>query len=303
MKKPLLLVIVGPTSSGKSDLAVKLARRFNGELVSADSRQVYIGMDIGTAKLKPPRGVKQWLVDVVRPDQSFTLKQYQRLALRVIGDIQRRGKLPILIGGTGLYIDAVVDNWQIPAVAPQHRLRRKLERVLLSQGLSPLVRQLQTVDILSAERIDLNNPRRVIRALEVAFTTGNSFVSAKQKGEPRFNVLKICLIASREQLRQRIQKRTQAMVRRGLVGETRRLLKRYSPHLPAMSGIGYAEVAAYINGEIQRAEMINKIVTHSMQYARRQMTWWKRDSFILHVTNSIAATTVIRRWLLVNERH
>ena len=225
-KLPRLLVILGPTGSGKSSLAVALAKKFKGELVSADSRQVYKGLDIGTAKLKPSRGVKQWLVDIVSPDKPFTLKQYQSAALKAIRGINKRGKLPILVGGTALYIKAVVENWDIPRVRPNNSLRRKLERDLKINGLQTLVKQLRKVDPARARRIDVQNSRRVIRALEVAMSSGQSFVGLRKKGKSLFNVLKIGIAVSKSTLRSRLRERVNLMFRRGLVPETTRLLKK-----------------------------------------------------------------------------
>ena len=254
-------------------------------------------MDIGTAKLRPPRGVEQWLTDIVRPNQRFTLQQYQRKALKAIRDIHRRGKLPILVGGTGLYIDAVVENWKIPKTPPSARVRRQLERELAEKGLPALVCRLREVDPASARRIDIKNSRRVIRALEVALTTGESFVSVKSKGKPLFRVIKIGIAVDRVTLRRRLQKRTVSMLRRGLLAETRRLLKNYSPDIPALSGIGYAEAAAYLQDDLTREQLIERIVTRSMQYARRQMTWWRRQHDIHWVSDGRRVSEIVRYWL------
>ena len=297
MLLPPLIVIVGPTGSGKSDLAVKLARQFNGELVSADSRQVYIGMDITTNKLPPPRDVKQWLVNIVKPDRRYTVRQHQHAAMAAICDIYKRNKLPILVGGTGLYTDAVAENWQIPRAGATRNIRRQLENDLKQNGLAALVRRLRQLDPSSAQIIDLKNPRRVIRALEVAIGTGTSFVAARKKGPPLFRVLKIGLMVDRQNLRERLRQRAVKMVRRGLVAETRILLKKYNSSLPAMSGIGYTEAASFINGDISKKEMIDRIVIRSMQYARRQMTWWKRDNSILWVKNSEEVYRLVEQWL------
>lgn len=294
---PSLLVVVGPTGSGKSDLAVRLARQFNGELVSADSRQIYIGMDIATNKLKPPRGIKQWLIDIVKPNRRYSLAQYQRAAIKVIKDIHSRGRLPILVGGTGLYMDAVVENWQIPRVGANRYLRRQLENDLKKNGLAALVRHLRHLDPQSAKVIDSKNQRRVVRALEVAISTGESFVKEKKKGRPLFRILKIGLMDERQNLRERLCKRAVGMVRQGLVVETQNLLEKYNSALPSMSGIGYAEAAAFINGDISKKEMIDRIVNRSMQYARRQMTWWKRDDSILWQNNGAAVSAIAQRWL------
>ena len=327
-----LLVIVGSTGSGKSDLAVRLARKFNGELVSADSRQVYKSMNIATNKLKPPRGIEQWMVNVVRPDEAYNLKQYQRAAMSAIKDVHKRGKLPILVGGTAMYVDAVADNWTLPQVKKNRCLRAKLEQDLAHDGLRSLVRRLRKIDPISARMVDAKNSRRVIRALEVVLASGASFIPLeiiprrsaawvttwnhssgdrntprefltgfighRKKGSRIFNVFKIGLRVDRDVLRERLRRRAALMVRQGLIAETKKLLKKYDTNLPSMSGIGYAEAAAYIEGRLTRNEMIERIVIRSMQYARRQMTWWKRDDSILWQSDGITATQLVSRWLL-----
>lgn len=297
IKLPRLIVILGPTASGKSALAVVVAKKFHGELVSADSRQIYQGMDIGTAKLRPPRGVRQWLVDLVPPISILTLEQYQQKAFAAIKDIHRRGKLPIVVGGTGLYIDAVVDNLNIPKVAPNKGLRAQFERIIAKQGLPALVRKLKRLDLVSAKTIDIKNPRRVIRALEVAMTSGRSFVTERRQGTPQYRVLKIGLNVSRADLRQRLRRRTERMIRDGLLLETRRLTKKYSMKLPALSGIGYHEAILFLRGDINRSELVERIAQRSVQYVKRQMTWWRRDKNIIWIKDTKRAVTLIRQWL------
>ncbi len=291
---PKLLVLVGPTASGKSDLAVKMAQRFNGELVSADSRQVYQEMNIGTAKLKPPRGVRQWLVDILPPSRSLSVQQYQRAAFRVIKDIHRRGKLPILVGGTMQYVDAVVENWVFPKA--DKTLKRELEVDLQKRGLGALVNRLRKVDPASAKVIDLKNSRRVLRALEVALSTGGSFVDQRRKKKPRYDVLKIGLSIPRTVLESRLKKRTEQMVRLGLLAETKRLRVRY-PKSKAMNAIGYQETIAFLDKNISRQELVRLVTLHSLQYARRQMTWWKRDSEIQWLDRSTRASVIVKSWV------
>lgn len=293
VEKPKVLVVLGPTGSGKSALAATLAREFHGELISADSRQIYREMDIGTAK---SQGVRERLVDVVNPNESFTLRDYQDRAFEAIFEAIGVGKLPIVVGGTGLYIDAVVENWDVPAVPPNNAARDALEARLQSDGLESLVRELETVDPETARVIDKKNPRRVIRALEVAQETGGSFVGQKRKGEPRFDVLKIGLRVSREVLAKRLQKRTHEMIEQGLIEETQALLQKYADAVPLLSGIGYREVIEYLNGKISIDKMEALIVQRSLQYARRQMTWWKRDASI-YWTSPEDALERVKSWL------
>lgn len=278
-KKPQIKVIVGPTASGKSDYAVQLAGLCSGELVSADSRQVYVGMDFVTAKFKPPEGIKQWLVDVVNPDNEFTLADYQRLAFGAIDDILSRGKLPILVGGTAMYVDAVIDNWVLPKSSTKER--EIVQKLIEDSGLEAAVKLLVENDPISAQTIDLNNPRRVTRALEYVLATGESFVVAQNKAEPKYEVEMIGLDVPTEVLRQRMKNRVRRMFENGAVEETKRLLEKYSLDLPAMSGIGYKEIKMYIDGNLTKDEAIEKITTATYQYSRRQMTWWRRDKNII----------------------
>lgn len=278
-KKPQIKVIVGPTASGKSDYAVQLAGLFNGELVSADSRQVYVGMDVVTAKFKPPEGIKQWLVDVVNPDNEFTLADYQRLAFGAINDILSRGKLPILVGGTAMYVDAVIDNWVLPKSSIKER--EIVQKLIVNNGLEAAVKLLVEKDPISAQTIDLNNPRRVTRALEYVLATGESFVVAQSKAEPKYDVEVIGMDVPTEVLRQRMKNRVRWMFDNGAVEETKRLLEKYSLDLPAMSGIGYKEIKMYIDGNLTKDVAIEKITTATYQYSRRQMTWWRRDKNII----------------------
>jgi len=272
-----LIVILGPTASGKSDLAIKLAKKFNGEIVSADSRQIYKEMDIGTAKnVRPLRPNIIHLIDVVRPDQEFTLAQYKRLAIKAIKDIQRRGKLPFLVGGTGLYIQAIVDNLQIPIVKPDKKLRNKLEKLTNQE----LLQQLKKIDPLTARAIDLNNKRRLIRALEVCLKTKKPFSQQRKKGQPLFDVCQIGLKLNKKILERRINQRVEQMIKMGLIKETKKLAKKYSLDLPAMSGIGYQEISQYLQGKINLGQAKALIKQHTRQYAHRQMTWFKKDQRI-----------------------
>lgn len=276
--KPKIIAIVGPTASGKSDYAINIARERNGELVSADSRQVYIGMDIVTAKLIPPKDVKQWLVDVAEPDETFTLADYQKLAFEAIDNILERNKLPILVGGTGMYIDAVTENWLLPEAI--NKFKVDVQNIIKNEGLESAVKLLKEKDPASANTIDVNNPRRVSRALEYVMSTGESFVHAQSKGAPKYEVEKIGLHVEPRELRQRMFKRVERMFENGAVEETERLLKKYPLELPSMSGIGYKEIKLYIDGVLTKEKAIEKITIASYQYSRRQMTWWKRDKNI-----------------------
>jgi len=286
-----LIVVLGPTASGKSDLAIKLAKRFNGEIVSADSRQIYQEMDIGTAK--PTKGqaadIPHHLIGVVKPNQEFSLAQYKSLAVKTIKDIQKRGLLPFLVGGTGLYIQAVVDNLQIPRVKPNKKTRDRLEKLTNQQ----LFNRLNKLDPASAELIDQNNKRRLIRALEVCLLTEKPFSEQRKKGQPLFEIRQIGLKINKATLNKKIDQRVEKMIKAGLVEEVKKLSEKYHFQLPAMSGIGYQEIGQYLQNKISLAEAKYLIKQRTRQYARRQLTWFKRDKRINWIKNYSAALKII----------
>ncbi len=366
-----LIAILGPTGSGKSGLAIKLARQFGGEIVNADSRQVYRGMDIGTAKPswdKPdeiatlpmvaredknnstvfasPEGTKQsrsffsqevshYCFDLVDPDQPFTLADWKLCALRAIRDIHARGRIPLLVGGTGLYIQAIVDNLDIPAVPPEARLRENLQ----AKSKIELLRELEAKDPGTAQTIDHHNKRRMIRALEVIEATGKKFSELRRKGEPLFDFLQIGIdpyafeiatlppvardgnkkapIASAcpndssvgrgakqslQGLFTRIDARVDQMIAAGLLDEVRGLLATYDPKLPALQSIGYRELAPALSWRgREAAEAISaatqriKFATHAL--ARRQMTWFRRDPRIKWIKKDEEATLMVSDFL------
>lgn len=294
MRKQKLLVIVGPTASGKSELAIRLAKRFNGEIVSADSRQVYRGMDIGTGKVTKAqrRAIPHHLLDVADPRRPITVVQYQRLARRAIRDILRRNKLPILVGGTGLYIHAVVDAVTYPAVPPNVKLRQKLER-LPSRRLFTMLKRL---DPNRAERIDRHNPRRLIRAIEIAKALGRVPKPA-EKGSV-YDVLLIGLNPTKEELRRRIHERLLARLQKGLVAEVRRLKRqRLSPKRLEAFGLEYRYVNRFLEGKLSRQEMIEQLETAIWQYSRRQMTWLRNDMRIRWVSSPAQANPLVKNFL------
>jgi tRNA dimethylallyltransferase len=279
-----LLAIVGPTAAGKSRLAIDLARAFDGEIVSADSRQVYRYLNIGTAK-SPPQElamVKHHLIDVVNPDDSFSLAQYQEMANKAVDDIQRRGKLPLLVGGSGLYVWAVLEGWNIPRVPPDIKLRQSLEETVARDGADGLYLELTRVDPEAAGRIDKRNIRRLIRAIEVIRGTGEAFSKLQGKRPPSYPSLMIGLTAERAELYRRIDLRVDKMIENGLVDEVRSLIDRgYSLELPAMSGIGYRQIVQHIRGELDIKAAVQQIKFENHRFLRRQQNWFKpRDSRI-----------------------
>jgi tRNA dimethylallyltransferase len=261
-----LLAVVGPTGVGKSRLALQLAQDFDGEIVSADSRQIYRYMDIGTAK--PTKEelalVPHHLIDIIDPDQDFSLAQYQKLADEAIADIQKRGKLAILVGGSGLYVWAVLEGWEIPKVAPDIKLRRRLEGV----GKEELYRELAKVDPAAAQRIDPRNVRRIIRALEVYRGTEAPISRLQLKAKPVFNTLIIGLTVDRIELYRRIDQRVDEMIRLWLVDEVKGLV-------PAMSGIGYKQIGMYLRGELTLPTATQQIKFETHRLVRHQYSWFR----------------------------
>ena len=254
-KVPPLVVIVGPTAAGKTSMSLALAQALNGEIVSADSRLFYRGMDIGTAKptLAERQIVRHHLIDLCQPDQTLTLGEYQDMAFAAIDDIRRRGKLPLLVGGTGQYVMAVVEGWGIPRVPPQFRLRKALAKL----GQEELGRWLSALDPARAETLDFRNVRRVIRALEVTLTAGVPISELQVKHPPPYDIGIVGLSCEREWLYERIDSRVDQMIENGLLDEVRGLIERgYSPKLPAMSGLGYRQLAAHLKGEMSLEEAL-----------------------------------------------
>lgn len=277
--KPLI-AIIGPTATGKSNLAIRLTEKFNGEVVGADSRQLYRRMDIGTAKPSAEElaRVPHHLIDIIAPDADFSLAEYQRMAYRTIDDIQKRGKVPLLTGGSGLYIWAVLEGWVIPEVQPDIELRGRLEARAANGETDAMYRELGEIDPAAAERIDKRNTRRLIRALEVSTKADGTFSKLQGKEPPPYDILIIGLTGERKELYRRIDGRVDIMIERGLIDEVRRLLDSgYARNLPSMSGIGYREIGMYLNGEISLEEAVRKIKTSTHRFVRRQYNWFKLD--------------------------
>jgi tRNA dimethylallyltransferase len=277
--KPLVAV-VGPTAAGKSDLALRLALAFDGEIVAADSRQVYRYMDTGTAKPSATdrARVTHWLIDVIDPDALFSLAQYLDLAREALDGVWRRGRVPFLVGGTGQYVWALIEGWQVPRIPPDRELRRSLEERMQSEGIDALYSELAAVDAAAAARIDPRNVRRVVRALEVRYLTGDAISSRVAKLQPDFQPLILAIDRPRAELYRRIDERVDRMLESGLVDEVRSLLERgYGCDLPPMSGIGYRQVCAYVRGEMTLSEVAVKMKTETHRLARMQYTWFHRD--------------------------
>ena len=280
-----VLFIVGPTAVGKSALALQLARAFDGEVVNADSRQVYRLMDIGTAKLSPEdrARVPHHLVDILDPDQQFSLARFLKLAQQTIQDVHGRGKLPIVVGGTGQYIWALVEGWKPPHVRPNAQLRRELEATAQRDGVDTLYQRLRSLDPGSASRIDPHNSRRIIRALEIHQATGVRPSQVRIKKPPAYHPLVIGLTMTREALYRKIDRRVDEMFGKGLVTEVEGLLVRgYSQALPCMSSMGYGEVVLHLGGEYTLEEASRRTKYRTHRFARQQYTWFRLKDPRIH---------------------
>lgn len=280
--KPYLILIVGPTAVGKTELAIQLAEQLNGEIVSADSRLFYRGMDIGTAK--PTREemerVPHHLIDIADPDEILSLAVFQQKATEIIRDIHTRNKLPFLVGGTGQYIRAVTQGWSPPEVEPDEKLRHELVRMKDEKGIYWLHEGLKTLDPESADKIDARNFRRTIRALEVILSTGRKFSEQRGQGESPYHLITIGLTRPRAELYERVDKRIDMMFANGFLDEVQGLLatpRGYSPSLPTMSAIGYRECIRVLNGELNEEQAKAEIRRATRVFVRRQANWFKES--------------------------
>lgn len=272
--------MIGPTAVGKTELAVQLAESLNGEIVSADSRLFYRGMDIGTAKPSPAElaRVPHHLIDIVKPDETMSLAVFQKKAQDIIADIHKRGKLPFLVGGTGQYIRAVTKGWTPPEVVPNARFREVLEKLNEERGKEWLYAKLELLDPKAAETIDLRNVRRTIRALEVIFTTGRKFSEQRAQGDSHYHLITVGLIRPRAEVYQRVDERIDRMFATGFLDEVKSLLAQgYADTLPSMSAIGYRECIGVVKGKltIEQAKAEMKRITRV--FVRRQANWFKES--------------------------
>jgi tRNA dimethylallyltransferase len=278
-KKPLI-VIVGPTAVGKTEISIRLAKRFQGEIISADSRLFYLGMDIGTAKPSPQERslIPHHLIDIAEPNENWSLALYLPRALDTIRDVHSRGKLPFLVGGTGQYVHAITQGWDLPDTRPDPALREFLSSWAEEIGVEGMRRRLEVLDPLAAAGIDGPNLRRIIRALEVILTSGERYSKQKTKSGSPFRLLQIGLSRPRKELYERIEKRTEKMLAAGLVDEVKVLLESgYSPDLPSLSAIGYKQIISHLRGEIPLEEAVRQINSKARKYVRQQANWFRDD--------------------------
>lgn len=279
-EKEKLVVIIGPTAVGKTDLSLELAEQFNGEIISGDSMQVYRGMDIGTAKAEPHdlARVPHHLIDIISPAEEYSVAIFQESATRLITEINQRGRLPFLVGGTGLYIEAVTHRFQFAQSAQDPELRERLQRLADTEGVEALHARLMAIDPITAQRLHKNDVKRVIRALEIYETTGYKMADYQHRAKQSpYDLFMIGLTMDRELLYQRINQRVDQMIEAGLVEEVRGLLDQgYDASLVSMQGLGYKELIPYLYGEISLEKAVNDIKQRTRHFAKRQLSWFRR---------------------------
>ena len=282
MEKPKVIVICGPTASGKTALSIELAKKINGEIVSADSMQIYKDMNIGSAKVtnEEMQGIKHYMIDCVSPDERFSVADYKTNAKNAIEEIIKKGKTPIVVGGTGLYIDALIYEIEYKDIKIDENYRKELQEIEKNQGLEVLYKKALEIDPKAMEKISQNDSKRIMRVLEIYKATGKN--KTEQEAESRLKEIPydykvFALTMNREKLYERINKRVDIMIENGLIDEVKNLLEKYSEFPTAMQGLGYKEVRDYLQEKITKDEMIEKIKQESRRYAKRQLTWFRKN--------------------------
>ena len=274
--KPKVIAVAGPTASGKTKMAIELAHKYNGEIVSADSRLVYKGFDIASAKptIEEREGIPHHLIDIVEPEFDYTAGDFYRDAKKAIEDILSRGKTPIIAGGTGLYFRILLENYALPEIETNYELRAELDK----QDVKDLLRQLKELDVLTYEKIKNANKRRIVRALEIIKALDKPLSSIQMQKEPEYDVdWKMPEIPSREWLYERINLRVDLMVKQGIVEETKQLLEKHGRIKNFVCTIGYQEILTYLDGNATLEEALDKLKQHTRNYAKRQLTWFRKN--------------------------
>ena len=277
-----VIVICGPTASGKTKLSIELAKKINGEIVSCDSMQIYKDMNIGTAKptFEEMQGIKHYLIDFISPDKRYSVAEYKIDAEKAIEEILNKGKIPIVVGGTGLYIDTIIYGIEYPKIEFDDKYRKELEEREKKEGLIKLYEEAKQIDEEAIKKISINDKKRILRILEIYHATGKNKteqeIISREKG-PKFDYKVYAINMDREKLYERINKRVDIMIDNGLIDEVKKLLNKYKEFPTAMQGLGYKEVKEYLENKISKEEMINKIKQESRRYAKRQITWFKKN--------------------------
>ena len=282
MNKPKVIVICGPTASGKTTLSIQLAQKINGEIISSDSMQIYKDMNIGTAKpdQQEMQGIKHYLLDFVEPNQRYSVADYKKDAENAIEDILQKGKVPIIVGGTGLYVDSLIYGIEYPNIEFDENYRKELERRVEKEGLEKLYEKAKKIDPQAMKKISRNDQKRILRVLEIYNATGKTKTEQEiqsRKNEVKYDYRVFAINMDREKLYDRINKRVDIMIQKGLIEEVENLLKKYNEFPTAMQGLGYKEVVEYIQGKVLKEDMIENIKRESRRYAKRQITWFKKN--------------------------
>lgn len=277
-----VIVICGPTASGKTSLSIELAKKVKGEIVSADSMQIYQEMNIGTAKptREEKQGIKHYLLDFVSPEQRYSVADYKKDAKRAIKEILAKGKIPIVVGGTGLYIDSLIYEIEYPAIEFDETYRIKLEQRVKEQGLEVLYQEAKKIDPIAIQKISPNDEKRILRILEIYHATGKTKTEQEiesRKNPPQYDYQVYALKWDREILYERINKRVDQMIEQGLIEEVKEILKNHEKFPTAMQGLGYKEVVQFLQGQMTKEEMIEKLKMETRRYAKRQMTWFRKN--------------------------
>lgn len=280
--KPEVYVIGGPTASGKSKLAVELAKKINGEIISADSMQIYKEMNIGTAKItkEEMQGIKHYLIDIVSPNERYSVSNFKNDAELAIEKILKKGKTPIIVGGTGLYIDSLIYGIEFQDEEIDTEYREKLNKIAENEGLEKLYNQAKEIDPEAMKKISINDKKRIIRVLEIYHKTGKTKTEQEiesRKKELKYNFKVFAIDMDREKLYSRIEKRVDMMVDEGLIDEVKGILEKYNQFPTAMQGLGYKETIEYLQNKISKEEMIEKIKKETRHYAKRQLTWFRKN--------------------------
>ena len=282
MNKPKVIIICGPTASGKTALSIELAKTINGEIVSCDSMQIYKDMDIGTAKptVEEMQGIKHYLLDFIEPDKRYSVAEFKKDAEKAIEQILAKGKIPIVVGGTGLYVDSLIYGIEYQDIPLDEEYRNKLEQIANEKGLEVLYEKAKQIDEQAMKKISPNDKKRIMRVLEIYKTTGKNKTEQEmesRKNEVKYDFEVFAINMDREVLYDRINKRVDTMIEQGLIEEVKNIIQKYSEFPTAMQGLGYKEVVEYLNGNCSKEEMIEKIKMETRRYAKRQLTWFRKN--------------------------
>ena len=282
MKKHKVVVICGPTASGKTSLSIELAQKIDGEIISCDSMQIYKDMNIGTAKVTKTemQGIKHYLIDIISPEERYSVADYKKAAEKAIIEILEKGKTPIIVGGTGLYVDALIYGIEYPNIEFDEKYRKQLENRVETEGLETLYEEAKKIDKQAVQKISSNDQKRILRILEIYHANGKN--KTQQEAESRKNEVKydykvFAINMDREILYNRINKRVDIMMENGLIDEVKQIKKKYNKFPTAMQGLGYKEVVEYLENKISKDEMVEKIKQESRRYAKRQLTWFRKN--------------------------